>query len=77
MMKTGAGCGKPIRGSLRNASNIYFARVFSSIFLPRNSTKSETANPAAAEILSVLERPAINAALDILLEMGVDHKHDS
>ena len=70
----GTGCGKSIRGSLRNASNIYFARVFSSIFLPRHSSPAQSVTPATAEIINIMERPDVNARLDTLLELGVEHK---
>jgi len=69
----GSGCGKPIRGSLRNASNIYFARVFSSIFLPRHSAPADKPDPTIAEIVIIMERPDVSARLDTLLELDVDH----
>jgi len=70
----GSGCGEPIRGALRNASNIYFARVFSSIFLPRHSAPADKILPITAEIITVLERPTVNARLDAMLEMGGSHE---
>lgn len=70
----GAGCGKPIRGALRNSSNIYFARVFSSIFLPRHPAPADKISPITAEIITVMERPAINGRLDAMLEMGGSHE---
>lgn len=72
--ETGSGCGKPIRGALRNASNIYFARVFSSIFLPRHSAPADKIRPVTAEIITVLERPGINEALKIMLQVNFSHK---
>jgi len=70
----GSGCGKPIRGALRNASNIYFARVFSSIFLPRHSAPAGKSLPITAQIITVLERPAVNGRLDAMLQMGGSHE---
>ncbi len=70
----GSGCGKPVRGALRNASNIYFSRVFSSIFLPRHSAPADTIQPITAEIITVLERPAVCARLDTLLDLDVEHQ---
>lgn len=70
----GRSCGKPIRGSLRNASNIYFARVFSSIFLPRHSVPSEKSTPTTVELITVMERPGISARVDTLLDMDIDHR---
>lgn len=72
--ETGGGCGKPIRGALRNASNIYFARVFSSIFLPRHSAPADEIQPITAEIITVLERPVVCARLDTLLDLDVSHE---
>lgn len=34
------GCGRPIRGSLRSASNVYFAVMRSAIYLPRESQEA-------------------------------------
>lgn len=70
----GGGCGKPIRGSLRNASNIYFAKVFSSIFLPRHSAPAEKITPITAELVGVLERPNVSARLDTMLDLDVSHE---
>lgn len=33
-IKDGSGCGRPVRGSLRSASNLYFPIIRSSIFIP-------------------------------------------
>lgn len=70
----GTGCGKQIRGSLRNASNIYFARIFSSIFLPRHSAPAVSITPTTAELIHVMERPSVSARLDTLLDLGVDYE---
>jgi hypothetical protein len=67
----GSGCGRPIRGSLRNASNIYFSQVFSSIFLPRHSAPAASVSITTADIIQVLEKPAISARIDTALELGV------
>lgn len=34
------GCGRPLRGSLRSASNLYFATVRSAIYLPRSASNA-------------------------------------
>ena len=70
----GSGCGESIRGALRNSSNIYFASVLRSIFLPRHSAPTEKILPVTAEIITVMERPAVNARLDTMLEMGGSHE---
>ena len=41
--EAGEGCGADIRGSLRNASNVYFAEVRSSLYLPRGKDSEVTA----------------------------------
>src|SRR5262249_33245775 len=35
--ENGAGCGRALRGSLRGATNVYYALIRSSIFLPRGN----------------------------------------
>jgi hypothetical protein len=69
--ENGIGCGMPIRGSLRNASNLYFAKVSSSIFIPRNIKKDKNIDPLMTELIYVLNRPGISALLDTLLELNV------
>ena len=36
----GEPCGSSLRGSLRNASNVYFANVYSAIYLPRSQNET-------------------------------------
>ncbi|MEU6485963.1 DUF1998 domain-containing protein [Streptomyces sp. NPDC046887] len=45
----GETCGKPLRGSLRGASNVYYALVKSSIFIPE--TSSDEVDPRVLEAL--------------------------
>ncbi|MGI5411259.1 DrmB family protein [Streptomyces chartreusis] len=47
-------CGQPLRGSLRGASNVYYALVKSSIFIPQ--TSSTAVDP---DLLAALEDPII------------------
>jgi len=70
--EVGTGCGEPIRGSLRNASNIYFAKTFSSIFLPGHSAPAASITPTTAELIHIMERPNVSARLDTLLDLNVD-----
>lgn len=53
----GQPCGSPLRGSLRGASNVYYALVKSSIFIPEASTAG--VDPA---VLAVLEEQTIARA---------------
>jgi Domain of unknown function (DUF1998) len=66
----GGECGLPIRGSLRSASNLYYADVRSSIYLPRGNSQ------VPAELVSLLERPPystiINVVSSISLELTID-----
>lgn len=47
----GHGCTRPLRGSLRSASNLYFAVTASAIYLPREGVD------IPSELLSILEQP--------------------
>ncbi|MFZ2630531.1 MAG: DUF1998 domain-containing protein [Desulfosalsimonadaceae bacterium] len=67
----GVACGLPVRGSLRNASNLYFAKVASSIFIPRNVKKDKKIDRLTADLLYVLSRPGIGVLLDTLLDLDV------
>lgn len=62
----GTGCGSPVRGVLRNASNIYFSQIFSSIFLPGEDKKRDI---EIEEISRILEKPEISSVIDILQSM--------
>jgi len=57
-------CGQQIKGSLRSASNVYFARVFSAIYLPRSTgTVSE-------QLLSALEIPPLSTVVHMSIQLG-------
>jgi hypothetical protein len=56
----GEGCGRPLRGTLRSAANVYFAQVHNSIYLPRSEDST------VAEVISLLERPPISTFVGIL-----------
>ncbi|MFH0985183.1 MAG: DUF1998 domain-containing protein [Candidatus Omnitrophota bacterium] len=58
-------CSHPLRGSLRNASNVYFAHIRSAIYLPRRRGVSET-------LLTLLEKPPLSEILNILLTSGAE-----
>ena len=61
----GKGCGRPIRGSLRSAANVYFAQVHSSIYLPRSDDST------VADVITLLEQPPISTFVGILAGAGV------
>ncbi|MCL6562010.1 MAG: DUF1998 domain-containing protein [Firmicutes bacterium] len=42
-------CGRPLRGALRNASNVYFAQIRSSIYLPQDISIPEELDSALRE----------------------------
>lgn len=58
------GCPRPIRGSLRSASNVYFGVVRSAIYLPR------TTEIVPEELLSILEAPAVHTLIHLLVQTG-------
>ena len=60
----GEGCGKNIRGSLRSASNVYFAEVRSAIYLPR----STSATPA--DLVELLKEPPLSTTVRLMLSAG-------
>ena len=63
----GVSCPRPLRGSLRSASNLYFSVVRSAIYLPR------TSGSAVPELLEVLRDPRIKSKLALLSSaMGED-----
>jgi hypothetical protein len=61
----GEGCGRPLRGSLRSAANVYFAQVHNSIYLPRGE------DATVAEVISLLEQPPLSTFIGILTGAGV------
>ncbi|URN13214.1 DUF1998 domain-containing protein [Streptomyces radiopugnans] len=59
----GSGCGQPLRGALRSAGNVYFPKVESAIFLPRQE------GGASAEVLDVLRLPEAKSRIQLLHEL--------
>ncbi|KWW97920.1 hypothetical protein TH66_21350 [Carbonactinospora thermoautotrophica] len=55
----GSGCGSPLRAALRAAGNVYFPKVESSIFIPRQQ------GGASAEVLEVLRRPDVQSRIQV------------
>jgi len=58
------GCGASIRGSLRSASNVYFADVKSSIYIPRGN------NAVPPELMIALEEPPLSTLIRLLIGAG-------
>jgi hypothetical protein len=57
-------CDRPLRGSLRSASNLYYADVRSAIYLPRGN------RDVPSELVSLLEEPPLSALINLLSSMG-------
>ena len=53
-------CDRHLRGSLRSASNLYFAAVSSSIYLPRSS------DSVASSLVSLMEEPPLSTLISLL-----------
>jgi Domain of unknown function (DUF1998) len=60
----GEGCGRPLRGTLRSAANVYFAQIHSSIYLPRSD------DTTVAEVITLLEQPPLSTFLSIFTGAG-------
>jgi hypothetical protein len=61
----GEGCGRPLRGTLRSAANVYFAQVHSSIYLPRSDDST------VDQVITLLEQPPLSTFIGILTSAGV------
>jgi len=64
----GEPCQRPLRGSLRSASNIYYADMRTAIYLPR---KTDTAPP---ELVELFEKPPLSTLLKLLSDAGAEIK---
>lgn len=56
-------CSRPIRGSLRSAANVYFARIRSAIYLPRGT------DLAPSELISLIEVPPLSTTINLLTQI--------
>lgn len=61
-------CGQPLRGSLRSASNVYFAQYRSAIYLPRST------DTIPADLIEIMESPPISTNLNLLRMTGADRE---
>ncbi len=57
-------CSGSLRGSLRSASNLYYADVRSAIYLPRGNSS------VPSELVSLLEVPPLSSLVNLLSSMG-------
>lgn len=57
-------CSSHLRGSLRNASNLYFAQIASSIYIPI------TEDPALTQLENLLQNPPISTLISIFRDIG-------
>lgn len=64
----GEECNRPLRGSLRSSSNLYYSQVRSSIYLPRGN------NAAPQQLLSRMEQPPLSTLINLLISSGVEIK---
>ena len=56
-------CSRPLRGSLRSASNVYYSQVRSAIYLQRGDD---------SELISILEEPPISTLIEPLAKANID-----
>jgi len=61
----GEGCGEPLRGSLRNAANIYFPSVRSAVYLPKASSL------VPEELSTLLTDPVLHTLISQFVNAGV------
>ena len=59
-------CDRHLRGSLRSASNLYFAVVSSSIYLPRSS------DFVPSSLVSLMEEPPLSTLINLLSDVMTD-----
>ncbi len=59
-------CGRPLRGSLRSATNVYFAQQRSAIYLPREG------GGATSDLVGLLEEPPLSTQIQFLLDAEVE-----
>jgi hypothetical protein len=58
-------CANPLRGSLRNASNLYFADVRTALYLPRKTDQ------APSELTALLDQPPLSTLIRLLSRSGM------
>ncbi len=58
------GCSRPLRGSLRGATNVYYALTRSAIYLPRGNDN------VPSDLMRLLEDPALKGTLSLFAQLG-------
>ncbi|MDP9372734.1 MAG: DUF1998 domain-containing protein [Chloroflexota bacterium] len=64
--ETGRGCSRPLRGSLRGATNVYFALTRGAIFLPRGGDAVPT------ELVAILSEAPVAGTITLLRGVNVE-----
>lgn len=64
----GEECDRPLRGSLRSASNVYSGQVRSAIYLPRGSSA------APSDLIEMLQNPPFSSPISLLVDAGAEVK---
>ena len=64
--RVGEGCGEPLRGSLRGATNVYFAFVESAIYLPGGATGLPDG------LIDILSEPPISNTIHIMRGLNIE-----
>lgn len=62
-LEDGEDCELPLKGTLRSASNVYYAKVSSAIYLPRGDSNS------VSEIVGLLERPPLSSLIKMFRDL--------
>ncbi|MCF8011349.1 MAG: DUF1998 domain-containing protein [Clostridiales bacterium] len=62
----GENCDRPLRGSLRSASNVYFADIYSAIYLPREK------DDVPSELVATLEDLPFSTIIKTLVKSGAE-----
>ncbi|RME33861.1 MAG: hypothetical protein D6786_06500, partial [Gammaproteobacteria bacterium] len=62
-------CNRPVRGSLRNASNVYFAELRSSLYLPQSDDRD------LQELIELLEQPKFTTVRALVSSGALSLEH--
>lgn len=62
--EAGRGCDRPLRGSLRGATNVYFSVVKSAIYLPRGTSE------VPGDLVTTLENPPLSGLISLLRDLA-------
>lgn len=63
-LETGEGCSSALRGSLRSASNLYFADVQTALYLPRSGAS------ASSQLIDRLQEPPLSTLISLLTNLN-------